>query len=303
MDSSIYRKSIMQLAELIYKADAVVVGCGSGLSSAAGYNHYHWMPYFENYMQEFIECYGFKSPFEGFYYCYSSPEQQWAYYSKYIQAMKEAPTGQPYLDLKDVLDGKEKFIISTNVDGQCERVFPNESICSYQGDMNYFQCSQPCHDEIYENTQMLSEMICKIKGVRIDSEAIPRCKECGRMLVPWVRDDTFLEGTEWKAGVRKYEGFLQKYMINEPDKKVLLLELGVGEMTPSIIKLPFWDMTAKNKNVFYACLNQKQSTAPEHLKGKSLYIANGLKESLHTLRMYMNGMPKNKEGRNPNDTV
>ena len=30
---------------------------------------------------------------------------------------------------------------------------------------------------------------------------------------------------------------------------------GVGEMTPSIIKLPFWEMTYKNEKVFYACLN------------------------------------------------
>ena len=33
------------------------------------------------------------------------------------------------------------------------------------------------------------------------------------------------------------------------DKKVVLLELGVGEMTPSIIKLPFWEMTYKRKSI------------------------------------------------------
>ena len=45
--------------------------------------------------------------------------------------------------------------------------------------------------------------------------------------------------------------------MDQSDKKVLLLELGVGEMTPSIIKLPFWELTAKNENVFYACLNRE----------------------------------------------
>ena len=33
------------LAEKIRQADAVLIGGGSGLSSAAGYNHYHWLPY------------------------------------------------------------------------------------------------------------------------------------------------------------------------------------------------------------------------------------------------------------------
>ena len=75
------------LAEKIRQADAVLIGGGSGLSSAAGYNHYHWLPYMEECLQDFKEWYGLKSPFDGFYYCYSSPEQQWAYYARYIQSM------------------------------------------------------------------------------------------------------------------------------------------------------------------------------------------------------------------------
>lgn len=37
--------------------------------------------------------------------------------------------------------------------------------------------------------------------------------------------------------------------MNGTDKNVVLLELGGGEMTPSIIKLPFWEMTYKNENL------------------------------------------------------
>ena len=68
------------------------------------------------------------------------------------------------------------------------------------------------------------------------------------------------------------------------DKKVLLLELGVGEMTPSIIKLPFWELTAKNENVFYACLNREAAHSPEHLRGRSLYLQGDLAETLAALR-------------------
>ena len=72
--------------------------------------------------------------------------------------------------------------------------------------------------------------------------------------------------------------------INEGWKQFLLLELGVGEMTPSIIKLPFWELTAKNENVFYACLNKEASHAPEHLRGRSLYLQGDLAETLAALR-------------------
>lgn len=35
---------LQELAERIDQADAIVIGGGSGLSSAAGYDHYHWSP-------------------------------------------------------------------------------------------------------------------------------------------------------------------------------------------------------------------------------------------------------------------
>ena len=44
-----------------------------------------------------------------------------------------------------------------------------------------------------------------------------------------------------REGLRRYECFVRE----RGDGRVLLLELGVGEMTPGIITLPFWSMAAK----------------------------------------------------------
>ena len=202
----------------------------------------------------------------------------------YIQSMWDAPTGQPYYDLRDIVAEKEIFVLTTNIDMQFERIFQKERICDYQGNIGYLQCSQPCHDQIYSNVEMIRRMNENIRGLRVTSELLPRCNECGRIMVPWVRDDTFLEGKDWREGVRRYENFLKKYLMNGTDKNVVLLELGVGEMTPSIIKLPFWEMTYKNEKVFYACLNQKKSSAPEHIKDKGIYIAGDLAETLRDLK-------------------
>lgn len=38
----------------------------------------------------------------------------------------------------------------------------------------------------------------------------------------------------------------------------------IREMTPGVIRLPFWEMTARNSQVFYVCLNREASSAPEH---------------------------------------
>ena len=72
--------------------------------------------------------------------------------------------------------------------------------------------------------------------------------------------------------------------INEGWKQFLLLELGVGEMTPSIIKLPFWELTVKNENVFYGCLNREAAHRPEPLRGRSLYLQGDLAETLAARR-------------------
>ena len=198
--------------------------------------------------------------------------------------MWDAPTGQPYYDLRDIVAEKEVFVLTTNIDMQFERIFQKERICDYQGNSGYVQCSQPCHDQIYSNVEMIRRMNENIRELRVTSELLPRCNECGRIMVPWVRDDTFLEGKDWREGVRRYEDFLKEYLMNGTDKKVVLLELGVGEMTPSIIKLPFWEMTYKNEKVFYACLNQKKSSVPEHIKDKGIYIAGDLAETLRDLK-------------------
>mgnify|MGYP000762509942 CR=1 FL=1 len=132
--------------------------------------------------------------------------------------------------------------------------------------------------------ELVKELTGCLAGVRLPEEAVPRCPDCGRVLVPWVRDDTFLEGTFWQDSLHRYHRFLRHWIMDQSDKKVLLLELGVGEMTPSIIKLPFWELTAKNENVFYACLNREAAHRPEHLRGRSLYLQGDLAETLAALR-------------------
>ncbi len=278
-------KKISKLSQLIKEADAVLIGIGSGLSSAGGYNHYHWTPAMEEELKPFINKYGFTSPFGGFYHCFGTYEEQWGYYSQYIRCMQEAPTTEPYKDLAALVADKPHFVLSTNIDGQTERVFSQESTCLYQGDFSFLQCSQPCHDTIYPNEELIQTMTNALdEDLKIPTELVPRCEHCGRVMVPWVRDDTFLQGDAWEDGVQRYQDFLRNWLIAQEGKKLLILEVGVGDMTPSIIKLPFWELTAKNETVTYACLNQEETDVPSHLRDRAIYVQGDLKTTLAELR-------------------
>ena len=95
-------------------------------------------------------------------------------------------------------------------------------------------------------------------GFEVRGENVPRCPRCGWQLVPWVRDDTFLQGAAWREGLGRYERFVRE----RGDGRVLLLELDVGEMTPAIITLPFWSMAAKLPDAHLLSVNISGSSAP-----------------------------------------
>lgn len=150
-----------EVLSLLNGADAIIVGAGSGLSSAAGYNHYHDTELFQKYFGDFAEHYGIKSMMDGYYHVYSDLEEEWAYYARYIQFMYDAPVGEPYKKLKALLKDREYHILTTNVDMQLSKVFPEEKMCYFQGDFRYFQCYQPCTDEIWymDINEFLNELV------------------------------------------------------------------------------------------------------------------------------------------------
>ncbi len=80
-----------------------------------------------------------------------------------------------------------------------------------------------------------------------------------------MRDDTFLQGVAWREGLGRYERLVRE----RGDGHVLLLELGVGEMTPGIIMLPFWSMAAKLPDAHLLSANISSGSAPLQLGSKA----------------------------------
>ena len=77
----------------------------------------------------------------------------------------------------------------------------------------------------------------------------------------------------------RYENFLR----TRKGQKILFLELGVGYNTPVIIKYPFWQMTAKNPNATYACINQGQAVCPQGIERQSVCINADIGQVLQSL--------------------
>ena len=73
-------EKILLLKEKIKQADAVIIGAGAGLSTAAGFVYAGER--FEKYFGDFGREYGFRDMYSGGFYPYETPEEFWAYWSR-----------------------------------------------------------------------------------------------------------------------------------------------------------------------------------------------------------------------------
>ena len=274
-------QKIALLKQWLAEAEAVLVGAGAGLSEAAGLTC--GGERFRRYFSDFSAEYGFRDAYAGGFYPFPSPEAYWAFWARNIYYNRYArQVGQPYFDLLAALDGKEYFVLTTNVD-HCFRDagFEKARLFYTQGDYGLFQCSVPCRQRTYENEAAVREMVRAERNLRVPTALLPRCPVCGKPMVPNLRiDGTFAEDDGWHAARRRFAAFAD---VHKHDR-ILYLELGVGMNTPSVIKYPFWRMTAQNKNARYACVSLDAAFAPAEIASRSLCLAADLKEVLSALR-------------------
>ena len=257
-----------------------MIGAGAGLSSAAGFTYIGER--FEKYFSDFAEKYGIRDMYAGGFYPFSTQEEFWAYWSRYVYINRYMDAPEPvYDELLKLVAGKDYFVITTNVDHCFQKAgFDKKRLFYTQGDYGLFQCSEPCCQETFDNEAVIREMTARQKDMKVPSELLPICPHCGRPMTMNLRcDDSFVEDEGWHSAAERYENFLR----TRAGQRLLFLELGVGYNTPVIIKYPFWQMTAKNPNATYACVNQGQAVCPGEIKKQAICIDGDIGEVLSQL--------------------
>ena len=150
---------IERLRKALDEAEAIIIGAGSGLSTSAGYTYTGER--FTKYFSDFAEKYGFDDMYSGGFYPYQSPNEFWSYWSRYIFINRYSEIPKPvYSDLLRLVEGRNYFVITTNVDHCFQRSGFDKSRLFYtQGDYGLFQCSKPCHNKTYDNEATITAMI------------------------------------------------------------------------------------------------------------------------------------------------
>ncbi len=269
-----------RVRQLIQGADAVVIGAGAGLSTAAGID-YSGLRFTENF-KDFIDRYGMTDMYTAGFYPFQTEEEKWAYWSRHIRMNRyDAPVGKVYEQLLELVKEKPYFVITTNVDAQFYKAgFDQLRIWAVQGDYGKLQCARGCHDTLYDNHDLIQEMCERQQNCRVPSDLVPRCPRCGeRMEVNIRKDMYFVQNQRWYDERVRYQEFLESVKL----RKVVFLELGVGYNTPTIIRYPFEQMTANWPEATLVRIGRSRAAIPVKLKDKSVSIDDGIQLALNEI--------------------
>ena len=279
-------ENISRLRSALKATDAIVIGAGAGLSTAAGFTYSGER--FSKYFFDFQERFGIRDMYSGGFYPFPDAETRWAWWARHIYFNRYVDAPKPvYQDLLALVKDKDYFVLTTNVDHQFQRAgFAKERLFYTQGDYGLFQSAKGEIKKTYDNEKWVMQAMAAqgfIKdgqgrfqvpqdgrlSLRIPQELIPVCPDDGGPVAMNLRaDDTFVEDAGWQAAADRYAAYLSAH----EGRKILFWEIGVGANTPMIIKYPFWAMTAENPQAVYACLNFEEAVCPAEIQARSICI-------------------------------
>lgn len=230
-------EAIHGLYDALCNCEYVLVGAGAGLSAAAGISFANEEVFRRDYPALWAQ--GVHSDYQTFSYKGWLPGQRWGYLARHIkEVLLDTPALPLYSDLKDLLEGLNYFVITSNVDHQFIKAnFPEERVFEAQGHYGLMVCSEGCCDEEWDIAPLIEHTLPHIADdLTIAEEWLPRCPHCGALLRPAFRDTC-----AHAEGDRRYHDFLAA----SEDASIAIVEFGVGFNSAGVIRVPFERITGE----------------------------------------------------------
>eukprot|EP00934_Nitzschia_sp_Nitz4_P003152 Nitzschia sp. Nitz4//scaffold28_size193895//71689//73674//NITZ4_001649-RA/size193895-processed-gene-0.221-mRNA-1//1//CDS//3329545934//3142//frame0 len=269
------RKEQLNLAKTwIDQADAVLICAGAGMSvkpgemvytNAADFaRHYPWFPKWGYKTSYHVMALGGDQ---------SVPETaKWALWASHMNNIRWKFTpNQGYTDLLGLIDKKDYFVLTSNVDACFERSgFDPERIYTPQGEWTYLQCMKPCRkDSVFESRPYLDMILPQIsEDGFIPAELVPKCPRCQSSMFGNVR------GGGWYLHHDRLERqnvALQKWMEAHIHSNVVIIEVGVGFNTPTVTRFPMESYARElGRKAHFIRINPSDPEVPEGISALAL---------------------------------
>lgn len=179
------------------------------------------------------------------------------------------------------LNKNNYFVVTTcNDDIITMSSFERERMVAPCGTLKYMKCDTGCfkyvyetkevYDNIYSIVQKYKETDFKNRELMWDElkEAMPQCPMCKQVMsVNQVKTNNYSE-EGYKEAWESYMSWLQKTL----NRKLVMIELGEGFDTPTVIRWPFEKVAAVNNKAVLIRVNEKFWQISEDIEAKALPV-------------------------------
>ncbi|ABV35924.1 phosphatase [Shewanella sediminis HAW-EB3] len=254
------------------ESEFILFSAGAGMTAAAGIN-YADTALFKREYPAMLQ-YGFNAQYELIGFDNWTPDLQWGYWAAHVNFVRfkwpQTEVYQQFHQLAAHIDNENTFVMTSNVDAMFERNgFDANRIYTPQGDYALLQCTTPCTDDVWPWKAQIDKIIAATdpKTQRLlDNSLIPCCPNCGGTVFPNVRSDaSFIDAHLLPNG----RG-LEKWLNRAKDKKGVIIEVGAGFNTPSVIRWPNEHIICSMPDWKLLRINFTHADVPDNLSKRAI---------------------------------
>ncbi len=171
------------------------------------------------------------------------------------------------------------FVVTTcNDDIIMKSKFDAERMVAPCGTLKYMKCDSGCFKKVYETEEVYAN-IDSIISKHVENEdktsmweelkeAMPQCPMCKRVMsINMFKTNNYSE-EGYRSAWDSYMSWLQKTL----NKKLVMLELGEGFETPTVIRWPFEKVAAVNNKATLIRVNKNFWQISEDIEAKAISV-------------------------------
>eukprot|EP01112_Ceratiomyxa_fruticulosa_P008625 TRINITY_DN2234_c0_g2_i5.p1 TRINITY_DN2234_c0_g2~~TRINITY_DN2234_c0_g2_i5.p1 ORF type:complete len:474 (-),score=88.74 TRINITY_DN2234_c0_g2_i5:145-1566(-) len=294
-------KNLSVAIEWLKSCDKLLISGGAGLSASAGLDYTDEVVFKKHF--PVMHKRGHRCFYEFIGYHDWSPALQWGYLLAQSNLARFTwPKSVVYQHLKSIAESINSknnnnnnnnindnnnnnsnnenpnyFVITSNADGMfSQNGFPSERVFTTQGDYSIMQCLKPCSTTVWPTKDYIDQalpFIDKSTQEITDPSLIPACPKCqGKMFFNVRGGKWFLESPH-NEHKKRYQEWVSSNLtqINEKEGRLfVILEIGSGFNTPSVLRWPNEQLAAKNRNCRLIRINLQHPEVDKNGVGISL---------------------------------
>ncbi len=274
------QEQLSAIAETIINAKGLIISAGSGMSVDSGLPDFRggkgfWdaYPHYKEQNIDFADVANFQNLLK-------DPATGWGFYGQRANLYRRLKPHRGYQMLLDwcARYNLESFVVTTNVDCQFQMAgFPEESILEMHGTVHHLQCTVPCCDAIWENTEPIP-----VDEQTMQALEIPKCPHCGELARPNI---LMYEDHRWNyQRIGTQEQAFEKFLQERQNDPLVIIELGAGIWVPTLRLMS--EKFGQQPNVRVIRVNPKENfITPPHFScaGGALEVIEEIDQELRSL--------------------